>query len=273
MKGHPYVKSALDMACWDILGKSVGLPVYILLGGMLNPKVRLFKVVSRQDPDKMVEMLHLYQSQGFRNYQIKVGDNADIDVERIEAVLAARKPGDVFCADANTTWRRHEAMRVVAATKGLDYYMEQPCLTYEECLSVRRHCPQPMILDECMDGIPALMRGHADGAMDQVNLKINRLGGLTRARQFRDLCVSLGVYMTVEDSWGGEIATAAIAHLAHSTPTAMHSQSSAFHEYTETVIADGAPEMADGFMWMTDAPGLGVTPRMDVLGEPVFAIA
>ena len=75
--------------------------------------------------------------------------------------------------------------------------------------------------------------------------------------------------MTIEDAWGGEIATAAIAHLAHSTPPSYHFQSSAFHEYTDLCIADGGPEMADGYMWMTDAPGLGVTPNMDVLGKPV----
>ena len=55
--------------------------------------------------------------------------------------------------------------------------------------------------------------------MDVVNLKISKLGGLTKARQARDLCVSLGIAMTLEDSWGGDIVTAAIAHLAHSTPT------------------------------------------------------
>jgi L-alanine-DL-glutamate epimerase-like enolase superfamily enzyme len=270
LRGHPYVKSALDMAFWDILGKATGLPCYMLLGGLLNPRVRLFKVLSKQAPDAMIARLAEYQAQGFRQYQIKVGTEPDTDIERITGILAARNPGDVFCADANTTWKMHEAMRVVGATKGLDYYMEQPCITYEECLSVRRHCDQPMILDECMDSIDMLARGRADSAMDQVNLKINRIGGLTKARTFRDLCVAWGIHMTVEDSWGGEIATAAIAHLAHSTPAILHSQSSAFHEYTDTVIADGAPDMADGYMIAPDAPGLGVTPRMDALGEAVF---
>ena len=270
LRGHPYVKSALDMAFWDIAGKAAGLPCYMLLGGLRNPKVRLFKVLSRQDPDAMIAMLGQYQAQGFGNYQIKVGGDADSDIERITGILAARAPGNRFCADANTTWKMHEAMRVVGATKGLDYYMEQPCLTYEECLSVRRHCDQPMILDECMDSIDMLIRGRNDSAMDQINLKINRVGGLTKARQFRDLCIHFGIYMTIEDSWGGEIATAAIAHLAHSTPTVFASQSSAFHEYTDLVIADGAPVMADGFMTAADTPGLGVTPRMDVLSEEVF---
>ena len=106
--------------------------------------------------------------------------------------------------------------------------------------------------------------------MDLINLKIRRMGGLTRARQIRDLCISLGLAMNVEDSWGGEIATAAIAHLAHSTPTEFQLQSSAFHDYSTVSIADGAPSVQDGYMGASDAPGLGVTPDMTQLGEPVF---
>ncbi len=271
LRGHPYIKSALDMAFWDILGKAMDLPCYMLLGGLRNPRVRLFKVLSRQEPDAMVERLKQYQDEGFGKYQIKVGGDADEDIERITKILGNRAPGNIFAADANTTWKMHDAMRVVGATRGMDYYMEQPCLTYEECLSIRRHCDQPMILDECMDSIGMLIRGRNDSAMDQVNVKINRLGGITKARQFRDLCIEFGIYMTIEDAWGGEIATAAIAHLAHSTPTVFHSQSSAFHEYTDLVIADGGPQIADGYMTAADAPGLGVIPRMEALGSAVFA--
>ena len=103
--------------------------------------------------------------------------------------------------------------------RDVDVYIEQPCLTYEECLSVRRHTDHPFVLDENIDGLDVLLRAHADLAMDVVNLKISKLGGLTRTAQARDLCVSLGIAMTLEDSWGGDIVTAAIAHLAHSTPT------------------------------------------------------
>jgi len=96
------------------------------------------------------------------------------------------------------------------------------------------------------------------------------MGGLTRSRQVRDLCISLGIVMTIEDSWGGEIATSAIAHLAQSTPAGFHFQSSAFHDYHTVAIATGGPVVTGGFMQASDAPGLGVEPVMDVLGEPLF---
>ena len=271
LKGHPYVKSAIDMACWDILGKATQQPVYTLLGGMRQDQVKLFKVVSRQSADAMALKLRDYQEQGFKQFQMKVGAGADDDIERILKVSAELNPGNVLNADANTGWRQHEAIRVVKAVRNVDLYIEQPCLTYEECLAVRRHCDHPMILDECMDSIEILIRGHQDNAMDLINLKINRVGGLTKARQFRDLCMTMGLTMTVEDSWGGEIATAAIAHLAHSLPKEFHFQSSAFHEYTEVEIATGAPVLEDGYMKASDCPGLGVEPNMDVLGDAIFA--
>ena len=272
LKGHPYVKSAIDMACWDLLGKATEQPVYNLLGGLLQDKVTLFKVISRQDPTAMAGKLADYQQQGFRQFQMKVGAGANQDIERILAVSEVLQAGNVLAADANTGWKQHEAIRVVKAVRDIDIYIEQPCLTYEECLAVRRHTDHPIILDECIDDLRVLMRGYQDSAMDVINLKISRVGGLTRARQFRDLCVTLGITMTIEDTWGGEIATAAIAHLAHSTPEGFHFQSSAFHEYHSLEIAAGGPTIEDGYMVASSAPGLGVAPDMAVLGKPVYVI-
>ncbi|WP_118179335.1 cis-3-hydroxy-L-proline dehydratase [Paraburkholderia phosphatilytica] len=272
LKGHPYVKSALDMACWDILGKATSQPVYNLLGGRLQDAVKLFKVVSRQDPDAMAKKIREYQDQGFKQFQMKVGAGADSDIERIRKVSAELHPGNVLAADANTGWKQHEALRVVKAVRDVDIYIEQPCLSYEECLTVRQHSDHPMILDECMEDIRLLMRGYQDRAMDVVNLKVSRVGGLTKARQFRDLAVTLGISLTIEDSWGGEIATAALCHLAHSTPSSFHFQSSAFHEYHNVTVASGGPELNDGYMSVSAQPGLGVTPNTDVLGDPAAVI-
>ena len=121
--------------------------------------------------------------------------------------------------------------------RDVDVYIEQPCRTYDECLTIRRHCDHPFVLDEVIDSIDPLLRGHADRAMDVVNIKISKFGGLTRAGQARDLCVSLGIAMTIEDSWGGDIMTAAIAHLAHSTPTEFLFTSTDFNSYVTVSTA------------------------------------
>jgi len=163
-------------------------------------------------------------------------------------------------------------MRVARGVRAVDVYIEQPCLTYDECLSVRRHTNHPFVLDETIDSLDVLLRAHADLAMDVVNLKISKLGGLTRTAQARDLCVSMGIGMTLEDSWGGDVTTAAIAHLAHSTPTELLFTTTDFNSYVTVSTADGAPQRVNGRMAASTSPGLGVTPKMDVLGQPVVVV-
>ena len=128
------------------------------------------------------------------------------------------------------------------------------------------------MLDENIDSLDVLLRGHADRAMDVVNIKISKFGGLTKARQARDLCVSLGVAMTIEDSWGGDIVTAAISHLAHSTPSELLFSTTDFNSYVTISFADGAPHRVNGRMSASTQPGLGVTPKFDVLGKALVEV-
>jgi L-alanine-DL-glutamate epimerase-like enolase superfamily enzyme len=183
------------------------------------------------------------------------------------------QPGDRLVADANAGWTQADAMRVVRAVRDVDVYIEQPCLSYHECLAVRRHTNHPFVLDEIVDTIDMLVRAQSDQAMDVANIKISKFGGLTRARQARDLCVSLGIVMTIEDSWGGDITTAAIAHLAHSTPTPFLFTSTDFNSYVTVSNANGAPQRAHGRMAASTSPGLGIQPNMEVLGKPALEIS
>uniref|UniRef100_A0A7C4QR07 Mandelate racemase/muconate lactonizing enzyme family protein n=1 Tax=Schlesneria paludicola TaxID=360056 RepID=A0A7C4QR07_9PLAN len=272
LKGHPYVKSGIDMACWDILGKAARLPVCTLLGGRFGDSVRLYRAISQQAPEQMARQVQSYREQGYTRFQLKVGGEPNIDIERIRAVRALLQPTDTLIADANTGWTQHEALRVVRAVRELDVYIEQPCLTYEECLAVRRHTHHPFVLDENIDSLDMLLRGKADLAMDVVNLKISKLGGLTKTRLARDLCVAMGLAMTLEDTWGSDITTAAIAHLAHSTPEELRFTATDFNSYVTVSTATGAPQRQQGSFAASTEPGLGVAPRREVLGQPVLEI-
>ena len=272
LKGHPYVKSAIDMACWDILGQAAGLPVCVLLGGRFGEAVDLYRAISQESSAKMAASVAGYRAEGYRKFQLKVGGDPDEDIARIRAVRAKLKPGDVLVADANTGWLMHQAARVVRAVADVDVYIEQPCLSFEECLAIRRRTSHPFVLDETIDSVDVLLRAHAEGAMDVINLKISKVGGLTKARQIRDLCVSLGVAMTIEDSWGGDITTAAIAHLAHSTPEELRFSATDFNSYVTVSTAEGAPQRRNGRMAASTEPGLGVRPRRKVLGRPLVEV-
>jgi L-alanine-DL-glutamate epimerase-like enolase superfamily enzyme len=177
LKGHPYVKSALDMACWDLLGKATGQPVCTLLGGRYGEDFHLYRAISQEPPEVMADRVAAYRAEGYRRFQLKVGGDPGEDIARIRAVAARLEPGDRLVADANTGWLMHDALRVVQAVRDVDIYIEQPCLSYEECLSVRRHTDHPFVLDEVVDSVEMLVRAQADLAMDVVNIKISKFKG------------------------------------------------------------------------------------------------
>jgi L-alanine-DL-glutamate epimerase-like enolase superfamily enzyme len=272
LRGHPYVKAAIDVACWDILGKACGLPVYTLLGGKAQDDIKLYRAISQIEPTAMAANLAAYRAEGYTKFQLKVGADADSDIARIRLCAAALQPGDVLVADANTGWTMHEAARVVNAVRDVDVYIEQPCPTYEECLVTRRRTSLPFVLDENIGNTHDLTRGIADGAMDVINLKISKVGGLTKARLMRDLCIEAGIPMTIEDTWGGDIVTATIAHLAQSTPSEFVFSATDFNSYGTKDIASGAPKRVNGTMRASSAPGLGIEPIMDALGDPVMQV-
>ncbi|HEX2525502.1 MAG TPA: cis-3-hydroxy-L-proline dehydratase [Geminicoccus sp.] len=273
LKGHPFVKSGLDMAAWDILGKVTGLPVATLLGGITSREIPLYRAISQRPAEEMAANLRSYRDDGYRRFQLKVGGDPDEDIRRIRACRAILEPSDKLVADANTGWLPADAMRVVNAVRDLDVFIEQPCLSYDECLSIRARTTLPFVLDENIDGLEPLLRAAHDRAMDMVNIKLSKLGGLTQARLVRDLCARLGMLMIVEDSWGGDVATAAIAHAAASTPVRNLFAATDFNGYVTHSFADGAPRRMGGTMCLPDGPGLGVTPRRDELGPPAFTIA
>ncbi|MEM7089440.1 MAG: cis-3-hydroxy-L-proline dehydratase [Pseudomonadota bacterium] len=269
LRGHPYAKAPIDIACWDVLGKATSQPVYTLLGGAAQDDVVLYRAISQESPEQMAAKIAGYSAEGYTKFQLKVGGDANDDIARIHAARDCLKSSDLLVADANTGWTRHEAARVVSAVADLDVYIEQPCLTYEECVSVRRRTALPFVLDEVVDGAGMLVRALAEDAMDVINLKISKVGGLTHAKLMRDLCVASGVPMTIEDTWGGDITTAAIAHLARSTPEEFCFSATDFNSYGTVSIAEGAPERVNGRMTAPDRPGLGIAPNLEILGEPI----
>ncbi|MFT5658457.1 MAG: L-alanine-DL-glutamate epimerase-like enolase superfamily enzyme [Gammaproteobacteria bacterium] len=273
LRGHPYAKAPIDIACWDLLGKATGQPIYTLLGGAAQDEVALYRAISQESPEIMASKIETYSAEGYTKFQLKVGGNANDDIERIHATRSVLKSSDILVADANTGWTRHEAARVVNAVASLDVYIEQPCMTYEESVSIRKRTSLPFILDEVIDGTDSLIRGISEDAMDVINLKISKVGGLSKAKLMRDLCVNSGIPMTIEDTWGGDITTAAIAHLARSTPEDFCFSATDFNSYGTVTIAEGAPRRVNGKMTAPDRPGLGITPDFDVLGDAVLSVS
>jgi L-alanine-DL-glutamate epimerase-like enolase superfamily enzyme len=272
LTGHPYAKSAIDMACWDLLGKHAGLPVSTLMGGDAGGTIPLYRAISQGSAEEMAEAVGGYRAEGYRHFQLKVGGDPDTDIVRIRTVASLMDVGDRLIADANSGWRVFDAARVVEAIRDLDVAVEQPCASYDHCRSIRRRTSLPFVLDESIDGLSALLRAHADGAMDMINLKVSKVGGLTRAMQIRDVCVGIGTPMILEDSCGGDLATAAVTHLAQSTPEPYRFASTDLNGYVTRRYDERAPRRRGGSITAPTQPGLGVEPDPLDLGVPVIDV-
>lgn len=271
LPGHPYIKSPVDIACWDILGQVAGLPVCDLLGGRHGDAVPLASSVSTGTPEEMLETVRSYRDQGYFVHSAKIGGrDTGLDVARIRHLKANEAEGETIIYDLNRSWLPAEAIAVMNQVRDLDVAFEQPCETYEECLQVRRRTGQPISLDETIKEFADLLRMHRDGAAEIVNIKIGRVGGLTKARQMRDFCLAAGVRMLIMETGGSVMADTAAAHLIQATPERSRIASWDCAAMLSVVSAEGAVGK-DGVFRAPDAPGLGSTPIMDVLGESVAA--
>ena len=183
---------------------------------------------------------------GYRRIQVKVGAEPGEDVERVHAVRAAVDSGVVLFCDANGAWTTAQALAFLRATRALEITLEQPCMTYDECRALRPHCPHPLVLDECIDSLPALLAAHRDGVADGVTIKIARVGGIGPAALMRDVAVELGLPVTVEDTGGSDIDTAAIAHLSLSTPEELRIHTVDFNAWVTVGNATGMPPAESG---------------------------
>lgn len=269
VQGHGYAKAPFDAAFWDILGQACGQPVWMLLGGRLTDGAPMYRVAPQRSLEETKLEMARHRTAGYRQFQIKVGADWAADIERIRATVPLLKPGEKAMADANQGWRVDDAIRVARATRDLDFILEQPCKTYEECQQVRRVAEQPMKLDECITGMAAAQRVVVDRGAEICCLKISNLGGLSKARRVRDFLVDNRIPIVAEDTWGGQIVSAALAHFATSTPSEYLTNSTDLHNYNTRATGVGGPTTANGKLFATDTPGLGVVPDFDSLGAPV----
>lgn len=274
LQGHVYAKSALDIALWDITGQVAGLPLYALLGGRQAADMPLYHSITCIAPEDMARIAREAQDAGITQFQVKLGASGDwtTDVERLRAVRAEVGPGPLVYGDWNCGSTTLDASRVGRAVADLDVMLEQPCATIAECAQVRRATGLPMKLDESARDTASLLEGAATGTMDAVAVKLSKFGGLSASRRARDLCLHLGAKMCVECTWGSDVVTAALLHLAASTPPARLLNTCDLSGYVGPRLDPKAPTRTNGRITPPEGPGLGAAPDRAALGAPTLVI-
>lgn len=275
LSGHNHAKAALDIACWDIFGKSVNLPVCELMGGSTNLRMPVISSIYAGDPDAMRARVAEHRARGYRGHSIKVGaldseGGPALDAERIRAALADRCPGEYFIVDANGGLLPETALRMLRLLpRNLDFVLEAPCATWRETLSLRQRCSVPIILDELAQHDEDIARLIALDAADGVGLKISKAGGLTAGRRHRDICLAAGLTISVQDTVGSTIAFAGIVHLGQTVPERALRCVLDCRDMVTLKTATIRVPIKDGGVMAPESPGLGVTVNRDVLGPPV----
>jgi L-alanine-DL-glutamate epimerase-like enolase superfamily enzyme len=266
--GHGYVKSAIDMACWDILGKEADLPLVSLLGGKISDWSPLNCAVYNGTAEDMISRIDTYRSRGIRIFSTKPSGDIDADLALYEAIAKQREPGETYIADANKSWSVPSALRVARELQKYGFFnLEQPCESYEECLLVRRGTTITTAIDESLVDFDSLVRSHRDNVADIMHIKLSRVGGITKALRMRDYCEVAGLSLSWATSGGTEISDAAATHLACSTASKNLFGLWSCREFNTERFCEGGPVVRNGAATTTNLPGLGVTPDLSKVGS------
>lgn len=262
LSGHGYAKSALELACWDAIGKIYGQPLYALLGGRLTDRMPVAASVHSKSEEEMIAYIRSRRSEGYVQFSPKIdGFKGPSEFAKFRRIAEEKRPGELMSVDANTSLSLGQAAQLVAELRDTRVMIEQPCKTYEECLSIRRRTDLPMILDECIASPSVMYRAHADEALDVLNLKISRIGGLSIAKHLVGFCANSGIDIWIEETAGTEISAAAIAHLATATPSRICLGGWYPPEILTDKHGDSDLVFADGHVTVKgEKPGLGVEP-------------
>lgn len=271
LPGHLYAKQPIDMACWDILGQSCGMPIADLLGGKRASGTAVASSVSNGSPEEMMGIINSYRNRGYIAHSAKVGgSDLDNDIKRIRHIESQRAEDEIILYDVNRAWTRREASIVMNAVADLGVTFEQPGESLEDIERIRQVTTSPISVDESLVTLQDATRIARDGVADVFGIKINRVGGLTKARRIRDVAMAHGIQMFIMATGGTVMADNEAAHLAQSIPDEFIRACWSCQDMLTIDIAPGSgPRCVDGFITINDSPGLGVVPDEAILGTPV----
>ncbi len=270
LPGHLYAKSPVDMACWDIAGQVAGLPIADLMGGGSRTPRPIASSVGAKTVDETRAVLERYRARGYVAHSVKIGGDVARDIARIRDVEAHRPDSEIILYDVNRGWTRAQALQVMRATEDLAVCFEQPCETLDDIAAISGRHAAPVSVDETLVTLQDATRIARDGIAEVFGIKLNRVGGLTKAARMRDVALAHGIEMFVMATGGTVLADTEALHLAATIPDEVCRAVWACQDMITVDIAGGrGPRATDGHLTLTEAPGLGVAPDEDALGAPV----
>jgi len=152
MTGQPSVKSAIDVACWDILGRATGQPLYMLLGGKLTPDLPIYGSLPPKLGPALEDKIEDLRAKGFKRFSSKSSGDVATDAAYLRRVGELLDAGESLKYDANGGWQVQQAIRIINQMGNVDVMFEQPCASYEDCRIIRDVCAElnvPLEIQDC----------------------------------------------------------------------------------------------------------------------------
>ncbi|MDW3222933.1 MAG: enolase C-terminal domain-like protein [Paracoccaceae bacterium] len=270
LPGHLYAKSPIDMACWDIAGQVAGVPIADLMGGGSRTPRPIASSVGAKTVEETRKVIERYRQRGYIAHSVKIGGNVARDIARIRDVEDNRHDGEIVLYDVNRGWTRGQALQVMSATQDLNVTFEQPCESLDDICALSGKHAAPVSIDESLVTLQDAVRIARDGLAEVFGIKLNRVGGLTKAARMRDVALVHGIDMFVMATGGTVLADTEALHLAATVPDENCHAVWACQDMITVDIAGGrGPRNIDGHLHLPEAAGLGVHPDEETLGDPV----
>ncbi len=260
--GNSSIKSAFDIALYDIAAQHAGRPLWQFLGGEKNKVIITDYTVSIGEPETMAADALKIKEQGYPAIKVKLGKDGKKDVERIRAIRMAVGNEIPIRIDANQGWKVGEAIETLNALAEFDIqHCEEPIARWKfmKLRKVKKNSPIPIMADEsCSDDHDA-ERLIELGACDYFNIKLGKSGGIYKALKMVKMAEDAGIHLQVGAMLESRIGMTAFAHFALCSPAIEHYDFDTALMFREDPVTGGLQYKANGVVEVPDAPGLGAT--------------
>ena len=254
-------KAAIEMACWDIHGKALMVPVHALLGGAVRQEVALNAWIGMLDPEDAAAEAREWVARGFKSMKIKVGAGLEADRDRVAAVREAVGNRMAIRIDCNEGYDVGSAIALAKALAPYDITLfEQPVKRHDldGLAAVRRAIPMPLMADEVVLGPDSLIRIIRKEAADIVKLKVMKQGGFHRTRQMMDIAGAAGLRVVIGHGFGLAVNTMAEVQVAATSANVLDAVECVGPLKLAEDIAQEPINQMSGLTKLPDAPGIGV---------------
>ncbi|MEN8153118.1 MAG: dipeptide epimerase [Acidobacteriota bacterium] len=260
LKFNPTIKSAFDMALYDILGKYSNMPLYALWGGKNNREITTDMTVGIDSPEEMAKEALEFKNGGFPAIKVKLGEGTKIDIARIRAIREAIGMEIPVRIDANQGW---DAVTAINTLKGLEEFNIEHCeepiprWNNSDLAYVRSKSPISIMADESVFNHTDAFRLASMKACDYFNIKLSKSGGLNDALKIISIAEASGIKSQVGCMSETRLGLTALAHLVVARKNIVHFDMDSALMHSIDPVTGGITFHENGIVKVPDTPGIG----------------